>query len=138
MKLPKVVRAAISAVSIPYLATMAVTAALAQGTVSQVPNTVTPFSDLGQLISNVIVLVIFFAALLVFIFLLIGGLQWITSGGDKAAAQAARDRITAALVGLIIVVGAFAIMLIIERVFGVSVLGGFKPPTAQNTVGKLN
>jgi cbb3-type cytochrome oxidase subunit 3 len=106
------------------------------GVVDPVPRTATPFPDLAQLIANVIAIVIFLAALLVFIFLLIGGLQWILSGGDKAAAQAARDRITSALVGLVIIVAAFALMLIIERVFGVSVLSGFTPPTAPNTVGR--
>jgi hypothetical protein len=135
MKLPAYFKPAVAAISTLYLTVFSATITLAQS-VQSVPKTATPFPELGQLIANVVAIVIFLAALLVFIFLLIGGLQWITSGGDKAAAQAARDRITSALVGLVIVVAAFALMLIIERVFGVSVLGGFNPPTAPNTVGR--
>lgn len=81
----------------------------------------TPFSDLGQLLGNVLVLLFAFAALLAFVFIVIGGIQWITAGGDKAAAQAARDRITAAVVGLVIVVAAFALTLILTSILGVNV-----------------
>lgn len=84
----------------------------------------TPFSDLGKLLGNVLVLLFAFAAMLSFVFIVIGGIQWITAGGDKAAAQAARDRITAAVVGLVIVVAAFALTLIISSILGVNVFGG--------------
>jgi hypothetical protein len=105
------------------------TAANAQ--VSAVDQTHIPFTDLGALIRNVLAIIFFVAGLLAFVFLLIGGLQWITSGGDKQAASAARDRITASLVGLIIIVAAFAITLVIERVFGIRILTGvnFTPST---------
>jgi hypothetical protein len=116
---------------------LAASAALAQegGTVSSVSRAVTPFTDLGLLIRNILSIIFFIAGLLAFIYLLIGGLQWITSGGDKAAATAARDRITAALVGLIIIVAAFAVTLVLERVFGIRILSGVSFPTAQNTAG---
>ncbi len=93
-----------------------------------------PFTDIGKLLSNVLALMFFFAALLAFIFIIIGGIQWITAGGDKAAAQAARDRITAAVVGLLIVVAAFAITLIFSVVLGIN-LFNFTFPNAQNTAG---
>lgn len=83
-----------------------------------------PFTNLGELLSNVLILLFFFAAILSFIFIVIGGIQWITAGGDKLAAQSARDRITAAVVGLLIVVAAFALTLIITTVLGVNIFGG--------------
>ncbi|HSX58449.1 MAG TPA: hypothetical protein VLE47_04240 [Candidatus Saccharimonadales bacterium] len=92
------------------------------------------FPNLGQLMSNALALLFFFAGLLTFVFIVIGGIQWITAGGDVKAAQAARDRITAAVVGLIVVVAAFAITLILGQVFGIN-LFNFKFPTAPNTVG---
>lgn len=103
--------------------------------VSAVDPSNAPFSDLGVLIRNILSIIFFFAGLLAFIYLLIGGLQWITSGGDKAAASAARDRITASLVGLIIIVAAFAITLVLERVFGIRILSGVNFQPAQNIVG---
>ena len=62
-----------------------------------------PFTNLGELLGNLLILLFAFSAMLSFIFIVIGGIQWITAGGDKLAAQSARDRITAAVVGLIIV-----------------------------------
>ena len=93
-----------------------------------------PFLDLGRLLSNVLALIFFFAALLAFVFILIGGIQWITAGGDKIAAQSARDRITAAVVGLLIVVAAFAITVILNAVLGIN-LFEFEFPNAPGTAG---
>jgi len=92
------------------------------------------FTNLGQLLSNGMALLFFFAGLLAFVFIIIGGIQWITAGGDAKAASSARDRITAAVVGLLVVVAAFAITLILGQVFGID-LFHFKFPTAPNTVG---
>lgn len=43
-------------------------------------------------------------------FLIYGGIKWILSGGDKAAVESARNHIVAAIVGLVIVIGAFFIL----------------------------
>ena len=40
--------------------------------------------DLGQLISALVGTLLIISALLAFFFLILGGIQWITSGGDKA------------------------------------------------------
>jgi magnesium-transporting ATPase (P-type) len=86
-------------------------------------------SNFGSLISAGIRLALLIAALLTFVFLIWGGIQWITSGGDKSAYESARNRITAALVGLAIVAASWAIMTIIEKFFNISILGGFEIPT---------
>jgi hypothetical protein len=83
-----------------------------------------PFSNLGLLLSRALLLLFFFAAVLAFVFIVIGGIQWITAGGDKIAAQAARDRITAAVVGLLIVVAAFAITFIVTSALNINIFGG--------------
>ncbi|MEX0622069.1 MAG: hypothetical protein WD187_03755 [Candidatus Woykebacteria bacterium] len=83
-----------------------------------------PFRNLGELLGNLLILIFAGAAILAFIFIVIGGLQWITAGGDKMAAQSARDRITAAVVGLVIIVAAFALTLIITTVLGVNIFEG--------------
>ena len=93
-----------------------------------------PFVNLGRLLSNILALLFFFAALMAFLFILIGGIQWISAGGDKVAAASARDRITAAVVGLLIVVAAFAITLILSTVLGIN-LFEFNFPTAERTAG---
>ncbi len=93
-----------------------------------------PFTNVGQLMSNALGLLFFFAGLLAFLFIVIGGIQWITAGGDAKAASAARDRITAAVVGLLVVVAAFAITLILGQVFGID-LFNFRFPGAPQTAG---
>jgi len=71
----------------------------------------------------VIIRVIFIlAALVALVFLIIGGIKWITAGGDKAATESARATITSALVGLMIVLAAYAIIRLIEFFFSVSIL----------------
>ena len=80
--------------------------------------------DLGLLVSRMIAVALMIAGILVFVYLVWGGIQWITSGGDKAKTEEARARITAALVGLAIVAAAWAVMQLIAYFFGISVIGG--------------
>jgi hypothetical protein len=60
------------------------------------------------------------AGVLGFIYLLWGGVQWITAGSDKDALDKARKKITTALIGLIITFSVFAIMHIIRILFNTS------------------
>lgn len=83
------------------------------------------FTNLGPLIGVVIQLIMFLAGLLFLAYLLIGGLSWITSNGDPKAVAAARSRITNAFIGLVIVASTYAIILIVEKVFGIRILSGF-------------
>ena len=80
--------------------------------------------DLGQLISALVGTLLIIAALLAFFFHILGGIQWITSGGDKAGMEAARNKITHAIVGLIIVGAAWAIMILVQNFLGISIIGG--------------
>jgi len=78
----------------------------------------------ANLISYAIQLVLIVAAVLFFFLLVLGGIKWITSGGDKGQTEGARNQITAALVGLVIVFAAWAIVQLVETFFGVSILSG--------------
>ena len=75
----------------------------------------------GGIISGAISLVLIFAALIFFFMLVIGGIKWILSGGDKGQTEAARNQITAALVGLVIVFAAWAIAQLIGGLFGITI-----------------
>jgi hypothetical protein len=50
------------------------------------------------------------------IFLILGGIQYITAKGDQKAAQEARTSLTNAVIGFIIVVGAFTIKNIVGNI----------------------
>lgn len=88
------------------------------------PESTVKIENIGQLISALVGALLIISALLAFFFLILGGIQWITSGGDKAGMEAARNKITHAIVGLIIVGAAWAIMILIQNFLGVQVIGG--------------
>jgi len=75
-----------------------------------------------EIVPVIIRAIFILAALVALIFLIIGGIRWITAGGDKAQTEAARNTITSALVGLLIVLAAYAIIRLIEFFFNVSIL----------------
>jgi len=110
--------------SLAGLATM-VTPVFAQNLGIPQPNNVI-ITDLGLFISRIMGLALVIAAILVFVYLVWGGLQWITSGGDKGKTEEARNRITAALVGLAIVAAAWAVIQLVSYFFGIDVFGGTK------------
>lgn len=74
------------------------------------------------LLSNTITFFIVIAVIMTLAFLIWGGVLWITSGGDKAKLQAARNRIIAAIIGLVLVFLSFAIVNIVGYMFGVNLL----------------
>ncbi|GIW62020.1 MAG: hypothetical protein KatS3mg089_0872 [Patescibacteria group bacterium] len=58
-------------------------------------------------------------ALVAIIFLIWGGIKWITSGGDKTKVESARYTIIGAIIGLIVVFGSFLILnLVLGTLFG--------------------
>lgn len=109
---------------------------LAQTTINLQPGQNTQFATLGTLtipglISALIRLTLVVAAIVFFFILVIGGIQWIASGGDKAQTEAARSRITAALVGLVIVFAAWAIVALINTFFHIDIFSLAIPSVTQ-------
>lgn len=59
------------------------------------------------------------AGSIIFLFMLImGAISWISSGGDKGAAEQAKSRVTNALIGIIVLFAVFAIVNLIGVFFG--------------------
>lgn len=98
--------------------------AASNGTVSIPKPPQFKIEDLGLFISRAINIALMVAAILVFVYLVWGGIQWIMSGGDKAKTEEARSRITAAIVGLAVVAAAWAVMLLVQYFFGLDIFGG--------------
>jgi len=80
-------------------------------------------ANVGTLINGALSFVMVIAALLVFGYLIMGGIEWITSGGDKTKTEGARNKITAAVIGLIILAASYAILIIILNFLGFTNLG---------------
>lgn len=113
---------------IAALALSAPSIALAQGIV---PTEISPIQNLVNVIRSAIRFILLVAFILAFIFLIIGGIRWITAGGDEKAVAGARGMITGALIGLVIVLVAYALIRTVEIFFNVSIITGtnFTIPT---------
>jgi len=97
-------------------------AVFAQGT------TITPKGSFNRVssftipnfIGTLVTLIFLVAGVVAFLYLIWGGVQWITSGGDKAGVAQAREKITAAVIGLAIVLLSWAIMALVGQFFGLN------------------
>ncbi|MDP3724550.1 MAG: pilin [bacterium] len=88
-------------------------------------------TDLNSVINALVQLAFIVAVILVFFFLVFGGIKWIISGGDQKKTEEARNMITAAIVGLAIVALAYAIVKVLEAFFKIPIFGQVALPTTQ-------
>lgn len=72
----------------------------------------------GSLLNNLTGLLIALAGILFFFLLLWGGIRYMLAGGDPKNTEAARKILTSALIGLLIVVGAYFITLLLGKILG--------------------
>lgn len=93
------------------LATLALSASQASAQIGTIDVPEKGFAtSIGGLINSGLNLVMLLAAILVFGYLIWGGIEWITSGGDKGQTEKARNKITAAIVGLVVLAASYAIL----------------------------
>lgn len=78
----------------------------------------------GKFFSALVAVILVGATIWTLIQLLWGGLDWISSGGDKSKLEMAQHRLTTALLGLVLVFGSWAFYLLILQFLGLSPLGG--------------
>src|SRR3989344_3048263 len=83
-------------------------------------------TDLGKLVSSLASVALIISGILVFLYLVWGGVEWITSGGDKTKTEKAQQRITSAVIGLAIVAASWALIRIIGAFFGVDIFDATK------------
>jgi hypothetical protein len=81
----------------------------------------TVITDLGKFISSVVSIILILASILTFFYLAWGGLNWIMAGGDKGHVQEAKDRITNAIIGLVIVACSWAVFLLLSYFLGLGI-----------------
>jgi len=80
--------------------------------------TIKGFEIIFQKILNVAVEL---AVVVLFIFLVIGGFKFITSGGDPKATESAKNTLTYAILGLVLLIGIWLILRFIEYFTGIQV-----------------
>ncbi len=79
-------------------------------------------TDLGVIVAGFLGAAIVIAALLSFGYLVLGGLAWVMSGGDKGKVESAQKKITQAIVGLALVAASYALFQIVQYFFGIQIL----------------
>ena len=75
-------------------------------------------NDFSVMFGNIVAATLGLGGILLFIFLLIGGFRYITSGGDPKNVEVARNTITYAIFGLLLAASAVLIMNIIAAITG--------------------
>ncbi len=77
---------------------------------------------LNRFLPNLITIFFVAAVIAALFFLIVGGIRWITSGGDKEAAIKAKETITAATIGLVVVFSVYAVLRLIGYFFGIDLI----------------
>ncbi len=72
-----------------------------------------PVGGLGKLIVFGIRTTLITAGIFLLVYLLWGGFDWISSGGDKERVSKARDKITQAIIGIIIITASLTIFQVV-------------------------
>jgi len=85
-----------------------------------------PKESFGILISSLISTITIIGGLAFLIYFIVGGLKWITSGGDKGKVSEAQTQMTQAAVGLIVIVVSYFLTGIVGSVLGLNILNPFK------------
>jgi uncharacterized membrane protein HdeD (DUF308 family) len=76
----------------------------------------------GKLVGGLLSFVLLIGVVLVFLNIIVGSIDWISSGGDKGKVEAARTKITTAIIGLIVLASSTAILSLVQRFLGICFL----------------
>lgn len=84
--------------------------------------TKSPGAGLAFYIGNLWRATVTVGGLMVLLYIVWGGLEWMLAGGDKAKIETAQHKITNSIIGLAILVGSYAIIKLIEGIFKINLL----------------
>lgn len=79
-------------------------------------------SAFEKLISNTLVVLTVVAGIAFVLYFLLGGLNWITAGGDKGKIDKAKGMMTGGAIGLIVIAVSYAITWIVGKALGIDIL----------------
>lgn len=76
----------------------------------------------GKLLGGLLSFVMLIAVVLAFLYIIWGSMDWVSSGGDKGKVEAARTKITTAVIGMIVLASSTAILTLVQRFLGICFL----------------
>jgi cytochrome bd-type quinol oxidase subunit 2 len=78
--------------------------------------------SLSNIFSNVLGVMTIVGGLMFVLYFVLGGISWLTSGGEREKVEKAKKQMTNAAIGLIVVVASYAIAFIVGKVLGIEIL----------------
>lgn len=78
------------------------------------------FTSIGGFVVNLFQIALTLGSIMTFVYLVWGGIQWITSGGNQEAAKGAKEKITDAIWGLTLLALVWVIWRLIIYFLGIS------------------
>lgn len=78
------------------------------------------FTCVGNIVSNIVAAGFLVSGVIVFLYIVWGGFDYLSSGGDKGKIESGQKRITAAIIGLAIVASSWAIYQLVIYFFGIN------------------
>ena len=82
---------------------------------------VATIGSIPSLFKNIVQAAVAFAGVVLFVMLLIGGFNFLFSGGDQKKLEAAKGTISSAIIGLVVLISAYIIFSLIKLFTGVDV-----------------
>lgn len=82
------------------------------------------FTDLGEIISKLLPYVFVLSGLILFVIIVMKGLELLTSGGNPKKTESAKEGLTAAIVGFLIIIASYWLIQILEYILHINILGG--------------
>ncbi|HUS60264.1 MAG TPA: pilin [Nevskiaceae bacterium] len=79
------------------------------------------FENIGDIINTLIPYIFALAGIILLFFIIFGGFELLTSGGDPKKVESAKGKITHAIVGFIIIFVAYWLVQILETIFGIQI-----------------
>lgn len=96
---------------------------------ASLPKANDPNAFVASVVRTLISLLLIVAFVIAVIWMIIAGIQFVTGGGDPKAVSAAWGRIYWGIIGLVVVLGSFAIIVMVEKFFKVNIISqGLKLP----------
>lgn len=101
-----------------------------QALTQQVPYIQEGTGSFGNFLSTILTAIMAIAAISVFIFLIWGAFDYINSGGEKGKIDSARNRMTGAVMGLVVLATVLVIFTFIQQILGIELIN-FTPQSTS-------
>ena len=88
-----------------------------------------PTGFVASLVQGVISILLIAAFVISLIWTIFAGYRFITAGGDEKSISSAWSQIYWGLIGMVVVLGSFAIIKLVETFFNVDIVSNFSLPT---------